>query len=63
MMLVRVTLVLGTIGLAVACGVCIGILQRIHPLNEDFEKLTKLMLGLSAAGGLLCAVGAVLHGK
>lgn len=63
MMIVRVTLVLGTIGLAVACGVCVGIPQKIHPLNEDFEKLTKLMLTLSTVGMALCAMGAILYGQ
>lgn len=62
-MVTRFILVLGVVGGATSAGLCIGVLQKIHPLNEDSEKLTKTMLGLCLIGTVFCALGAVIYGK
>ena len=49
--------------LALATGICGGILEDIHPLNADFRKLTFLMMLLFGAATVLCSVVGVIYGE
>lgn len=55
--------VLPVVLLSIAVGFCRGVLEQVHPLNEDFRKYTILMMYVFAAGLILCVVAGLLHGR
>jgi len=62
-MIVNVVMVSGMISLALAVGACIGILLNIHPLNEDFRRMTFVMMYIAFVGLLVLGLGALLNGR
>lgn len=49
--------------LALATGFCRGILEQVHPLNEDFRRLTILMMYVFGLATVLCAGVGMVHGR
>lgn len=49
--------------LALATGICGGILEDIHPLNADFKKLTFWLMLIFGVATILCAVAGVIYGE
>ena len=49
--------------LALAIGFCRGILEQVHPLNEDFRKITILMMYIFGIALLLCAAAGLIYGQ